>query len=87
MYSFVVKVPSPMPGRVAKVLATVGQSVKKGDPILVLEAMKMTHQILSPIAGYVKDIRVAPNDFVSGDATLFEIQPNSEESTREENKA
>lgn len=80
-------VPSPMPGRVAKVLATVGQSVKKGDPILVLEAMKMTHQILSPIAGYVKDIRVAPNDFVSGDATLFEIQPNSEESTREENKA
>ncbi|GJQ13000.1 hypothetical protein GpartN1_g4791.t1 [Galdieria partita] len=79
-------VQTPMPGRVAKVLATVGQQVNKGDPILVLEAMKMTHQILSPVAGYIKEIHFGPNDLVSGEATLFEIQPNAEERTIE-NKA
>ncbi|GJD11562.1 Methylcrotonoyl-CoA carboxylase subunit alpha, mitochondrial [Galdieria sulphuraria] len=81
-------VQSPMPGRVAKVLATVGQQVNKGDPILVLEAMKMTHQILSPIAGCVKEIHFGPNDLVSGEAMLFEIQPDVEEQTTNlENKA
>jgi len=72
-------VQSPMPGRIVKVLANVGQQVKQGDPILVLEAMKMTHQILAPIDGTVKGIYFGPNDLVSGEATLFEIQPQQKQ--------
>jgi glutaconyl-CoA/methylmalonyl-CoA decarboxylase subunit gamma len=52
------KILAPMPGSVVKIVAKVGQSVKKGDIILVLEAMKMENEIGSPVDGKVKAINV-----------------------------
>ncbi len=51
-------VKSPMPGLVLQVLVEVGQAVSEGDPLLVLEAMKMENVIKSPGAGLVKAVLV-----------------------------
>ena len=50
----------PMPGKVVGVKASVGQAVKKGDTILVLEAMKMENDIVAPQDGTVASINVSP---------------------------
>lgn len=49
---------APMPGLILDIKVTVGQEVKKGDPILILEAMKMENIIKSPGDGLVQDIKV-----------------------------
>ena len=49
---------APMPGVVLSVKVTVGQSVKKGDVLLVLEAMKMENEIVAPADGVVATIAV-----------------------------
>ena len=50
---------SPMPGKIIKVMVEEGQTVQKGDIILILEAMKMQNEITAPVAGTVKSIRVS----------------------------
>ncbi len=62
-----------MPGRVAKVLVKIGDSVKSGDAVLVLEAMKMENEILSPVDGRVEEIYVAIGDSVNPDEALIKI--------------
>ena len=52
------KVTAPMPGTVLKVNVSVGQSVKKGDVICVLEAMKMENDIPAPCDGVIASINV-----------------------------
>lgn len=52
------KVTAPMPGTILNVLVTVGQSVKKGDVICVLEAMKMENDIPAPCDGVVASVAV-----------------------------
>ena len=47
---------SPMPGTIIKVLVTEGQAVKRGNALLILEAMKMENEILCPANGYIKKI-------------------------------
>ena len=54
-----VKVTASLPGKVFKVEASVGQSVKAGDPIVVLEAMKMEIPVVAPQDGTVASIDVA----------------------------
>lgn len=54
-----VKVTASVPGKVFKVEASVGQSVKAGDPIIVLEAMKMEIPVVAPQDGTVASIDVA----------------------------
>ncbi|MGV3540955.1 MAG: biotin/lipoyl-containing protein [Rufibacter sp.] len=49
---------APMPGLILDIKVTPGQEVKKGDPILILEAMKMENIIKSPGDGVVSDIKV-----------------------------
>ncbi|MCR4316601.1 MAG: biotin/lipoyl-binding protein [Planctomycetes bacterium] len=44
---------APMPGKVLKVLVTAGQKVVKGEPLVILEAMKMQHEIVAPADGSV----------------------------------
>jgi pyruvate carboxylase subunit B len=62
---------SNMQGMVLKVLVRVGEAVKKGDPLLVLEAMKMENPIASPRDGKVTEIFVDTGDVVaSGDVLL-----------------
>jgi pyruvate carboxylase subunit B len=49
-------VKAPMRGTIVKILVKVGDKVKKGDPVVVLEAMKMENLIESPVSGVVKQI-------------------------------
>lgn len=68
-----VQVTAPMPGKILGVKANAGQAVKKGDVILILEAMKMENEVVAPEDGTVASINVAVGDSVeSGDvlATL-----------------
>ncbi len=68
-----IKVAASVPGKVFKVEASVGQAVKKGDTLIILEAMKMEIPVVSPEDGTVASIDVAPGDAVeNGDilATL-----------------
>jgi glutaconyl-CoA/methylmalonyl-CoA decarboxylase subunit gamma len=53
---------APMPGKIAKVLVKAGQDVKEGDPVIVLEAMKMENELRSPSAGTVGSVLVAEGD-------------------------
>ena len=53
------KIAAPMPGTIIDVKVSEGQSVKKGEIILILEAMKMENEIVSPIDGTIKQIPVS----------------------------
>ena len=62
---------APMQGTIVKVLVEVGQEVKVGDAVVVLEAMKMENQLQAEKAGSVKSINVKPSDKVgSGDVLV-----------------
>jgi 3-methylcrotonyl-CoA carboxylase alpha subunit len=63
-----------MPGRVVKVMAATGDAVKKGQPLMILEAMKMEHTIVSPRDGVIERAAFAENDMVPADAVLFSYQ-------------
>ena len=65
-----VKVESPMPGKILAVKKNVGDAVKSGDVILVLEAMKMENDIVAPQDGTVASINVSGGDSVESGATL-----------------
>ena len=62
---------SLMPGRVVKLMARAGDTVKKGQSLLILEAMKMEHTIVSPRDGVIERVAFAENQLVPADATLF----------------
>jgi len=62
-----------IPGVVAEIHTRVGTSVKQGDDLMVLDAMKMLNRILSPQDGVVKVIRVAKGEKVSKGQVLIEI--------------
>lgn len=64
---------SPMPGRILSVNVSVGDTVKKGQPIFILESMKMENTIASSIDGTVTSVHVAVSDSVQHGQTLAEI--------------
>ncbi len=68
-------VTAAMPGTVVEVLVGVGQTVKAGDGVLVIEAMKMESEVQAPIAGVVISIFAKKGDAVTPDMALVEIQP------------
>jgi 3-methylcrotonyl-CoA carboxylase alpha subunit len=59
-----------MPGRVVKLMAKAGDTVKKGQSLLILEAMKMEHTIISPREGVIERVAFRENDLVPADAVL-----------------
>lgn len=65
---------SPMPGKIFKVLKEEGTEVKKGEPILILEAMKMEHSIRSDKDGIIKKINYRTGELVQGGVTLAEVE-------------
>jgi biotin carboxyl carrier protein len=65
---------APMPGMVLEVKINAGDKVKKGDNLLILEAMKMENSIKSPFSGTVKEIFVEKNSPVEKDAKLVLIE-------------
>jgi pyruvate carboxylase subunit B len=67
-------VTSSMPGRVVDVMVKVGAAVKAGDPVLVIEAMKMENEVPAPVSGTVMAVNVAKGDNVNPDEALVEIE-------------
>lgn len=65
-----VTVAAPMPGKILAVKVAAGQAVKRGDVLLVLEAMKMENDIVAPEDGTVASINAAVGDSVESGATL-----------------
>jgi biotin carboxyl carrier protein len=61
---------APMQGTIVKVHVKAGDTVETGQPICVLEAMKMENQVRSPTSGEVVDLRVQPGDTVAAGAVL-----------------
>jgi biotin carboxyl carrier protein len=66
-------VKAPMPGLVLKILVNEGQEVKKGDGLLVLEAMKMENILKSNTDGSIKKIHIAEKTAVEKNQILFEL--------------
>ena len=64
---------APMPGTLIKVCVKVGDAVKKGDVLCVLEAMKMENDILAPSDGVVASVEAAQGSSVATDAVLVTL--------------
>ena len=67
------KVAAPMPGTIVSVNVSNGQSVKAGDVLVVLEAMKMENEIKAPSDGTITSVVVAKGESVDTGATLVTI--------------
>ena len=65
---------SPMPGTILKVNVKVGDAVKAGDSVVILEAMKMENDITAPKDGVVKALYVEAGQTVAKDDALFEVE-------------
>jgi biotin carboxyl carrier protein len=68
-----------MPGNVLKMHVAVGEKVEKGHLMLILEAMKMEHQITAPYAGEVEAIHVGEGDQVANGELLVVLSDENEE--------
>ena len=63
-----------MPGKIVAVLVAQGDSVEKGAPLLIMEAMKMEHSIAAPAAGVVDELLYAVGDQVAEGAQLLSFK-------------
>jgi 3-methylcrotonyl-CoA carboxylase alpha subunit len=62
---------APMPGRIVQVMVQKGAEVKRGAPLLILEAMKMEYTITAPADGRIEEVNYAPGDVVEEGAELI----------------
>lgn len=67
------EIKTAMPGKVVRILVAAGDTVQKGDGVVVVEAMKMQNELKSPKDGTIADIRVAEGDTVSSGDILIVI--------------
>ena len=65
-----ITVASPMPGKILAIKANAGQAVKRGEVVMILEAMKMENEITAPEDGTIASINVAVGDSVESGDTL-----------------
>ncbi len=65
---------APMPGKIIDVLVREGSQVLRGEPVVILEAMKMQNEILASAAGIITKINAKPNTNVMKDDVLVEIK-------------
>jgi acetyl-CoA/propionyl-CoA carboxylase, biotin carboxylase, biotin carboxyl carrier protein len=70
---------SPMPGTVLAVRAAVGEKVRAGQPLVIVEAMKMEHTLTAPSDGVVAELSVAPGQQVGLDERLAVVEPLTQE--------
>ncbi len=63
-----------MPGKIIRVMVEVGQQVEEGQPVCVLEAMKMENELHARQSGAVRAVHVKPGDDVEKDQALVEIE-------------
>jgi 3-methylcrotonyl-CoA carboxylase alpha subunit len=66
-------VAAPMPGKVIKVYRGEGDTVEEGEPVIVVEAMKMEHTLRAPTSGTISELRCAEGDQVDSGVPLLEI--------------
>jgi len=66
-------VKSPLPGLIIKILVKEGDAVKRGDKLLIMEAMKMENDIMAEKEGVIKAIKVSVGDTILQNDVLFEI--------------
>jgi biotin carboxyl carrier protein len=69
-----VVIEAPMPGKIIDIMVEEGTEIKEGEPIIILEAMKMQNEISSHVTGTVKSVAVKKNESVMKDDALIEIQ-------------
>ncbi len=72
---------APMPGKLLKILVKANDQVEARQSLAIVEAMKMEHDIRSPIAGVVKKINFSENDLVATGQPLMEITPDIKKKT------
>jgi len=65
---------APMPGKIIDVLVREGAPILRGEPVVILEAMKMQNEIISPVNGIVTRVSAKNNTNVMKDDTLVEIK-------------
>jgi biotin carboxyl carrier protein len=68
------KLSAPMPGKIVKVMIALQQTVQEGQPLLIMEAMKMQNELKAPKSGSVKRIEIREGDTVSSQQTLLVIE-------------
>ncbi|MGA0610595.1 acetyl/propionyl/methylcrotonyl-CoA carboxylase subunit alpha [Caldimonas sp. KR1-144] len=68
------RITAPMPGKVVAFLAQAGDRVKRGQPLAVMEAMKMEHTLAAPADGVVKALRYAPGEQVAEGEALLDFE-------------
>jgi 3-methylcrotonyl-CoA carboxylase alpha subunit len=68
---------APMPGQVLQVMVTVGAVVRRGQPLVIVEAMKMEHTILAPMDGVVEQICFGAGERVSEGVQLLKLKASS----------
>ena len=68
------RITAPMPGMVIKILVEEGAVVKKGDKVIIIEAMKMENAISAPIDGKVLHVNAREGEAVEKEALLIEIE-------------
>jgi biotin carboxyl carrier protein len=66
---------APMPGKLLALRVAIGDSVKAGQPLAVIEAMKMENEIVAPIDGVVRTVAVTAPTTVERGALLLEVEP------------
>jgi acetyl-CoA carboxylase biotin carboxylase subunit len=70
---------APMPGQVSEILSDIGDRVKAGDPVVVIEAMKLLQTLTAPCDGTINQINFSAGESVDSGAVLVKIQPNHPE--------
>ncbi len=66
---------APMPGKILELLVGEGDEVEAGEPVAILEAMKMENELKAPASGVVSTISVSLNDSVEKNQPILEIEP------------
>ena len=67
------KISAPMPGKITKLFVSAGQDVKRGDSILVMEAMKMEYTLKADAPGKIKDVLAKTGDQVTLGQMLVQL--------------
>ncbi|MBI2520494.1 MAG: acetyl-CoA carboxylase biotin carboxyl carrier protein subunit [Bdellovibrio sp.] len=70
---------APMPGKIMKILKNQGDAVKKGDALIIMEAMKMEHTIRAGRDAKIKEIFCRPGDLVSGGMDLLAFESEGQD--------
>lgn len=80
------KITSFIPGTIIKVFVSNGQTVKSGEKLMILEAMKMNNLILAPVNGKIKKLHVSDGDRVANKQLLIEIVEETTKESKEKKK-